>query len=199
MSTSSKLTEKLWCYPWAETSLDARMFWGYAFEVAMFGVRSIHPALLARLYKLQRLDISLACRDLLEIKWADHLRGEVISLTTAVVPCLGLRYRKMRFPPPHEDEGYVYFVRRHIDGLVKIGHSQNPKRRFNQLRCDSAALDVLGIVSTASRRQLERMLHLCCHKQRAFGEWFHLSALEVDELITAAQWRIAKAGVLASE
>ena len=72
--------------------------------------------------------------------------------------------------------GYVYAVRSHASGLVKIGWTCHYMRRLAELagrdggRGEAATLDVFAIVRATPK--LERELHEWFAPQRVRGEWF---------------------------
>jgi hypothetical protein len=77
----------------------------------------------------------------------------------------------LRFLAPGDERGQVYFVRRGIDGPVKIGTSVDPQQRLRQLQTACAEkLVLLGTV--AGGATLERSIHEFCSAFRMEGEWF---------------------------
>lgn len=65
---------------------------------------------------------------------------------------------------------YVYFIQSR-EGLVKIGRSRTPEKRFRVLRCGSPGAVLLGIRDDLS----ESELHARFASSREAGEWFRPS------------------------
>jgi hypothetical protein len=64
----------------------------------------------------------------------------------------------------------VYFVRREVDGLVKIGTSINVNRRMSWLANGAGPVTLLGTVPGGFDR--ENHIHRVFHDSREHGEWF---------------------------
>ena len=80
-------------------------------------------------------------------------------------------------------EGYVYLVKAKgfhgrllspLLGRYKIGLTNNPERRLNELNSQQAPCPIVGIRNIAVRDNatVERALHQKFAKQRRHGEWF---------------------------
>lgn len=81
----------------------------------------------------------------------------------------------MSATPKH---GKIYFLRR-ADGLVKIGYTDNLKRRMSSLTRSHGTLEVLRVINGDRRR--ERQIHHQFVHLNEFGEWFRAT----DHLIVA--------------
>lgn len=73
--------------------------------------------------------------------------------------------------------GYIYVLER--NGLFKIGASRNPTKRAKTLRAK-----LLVQVSWIRMFQLEKALHRRFAAKHAHGEWFRLSAEDVERIKT---------------
>ncbi len=67
---------------------------------------------------------------------------------------------------------HVYFIQKDPDGLIKIGCSENPKRRLKEL--EHATGDKLNLIFIIKDAGIERESYLQekFKKIRTFGEWF---------------------------
>jgi hypothetical protein len=67
--------------------------------------------------------------------------------------------------------GFVYCIRDGYKGTVKIGFSNNPNRRLQQLQTASAThLELCGVIETV--QSFEKFLHHVFRDRHVFGEWF---------------------------
>lgn len=83
----------------------------------------------------------------------------------------------------------VYFIENTRTGLIKIGHSNNPAGRLDDLRTGSSdPLKLLG--SMPGGRAEEQRLHYRFKTQRVIGEWFLITWNDVVELI-ADYWAVS--------
>lgn len=82
--------------------------------------------------------------------------------------------------------GYVYVVQGDDDGPVKIGISDDPKRRFRQIQNSSGRSLVRTWVShlIAYPRSMEAQLHRKFSEHRLPGEWFNV---EFDQAVHEAR------------
>lgn len=70
--------------------------------------------------------------------------------------------------------GFVYFIYSEATGLVKVGFSNNPTKRFETLSTASPTpLQLLGFIGGGLA--LEKGLHHEFGKFRVTGEWFRMS------------------------
>ena len=73
-------------------------------------------------------------------------------------------------------EQYTYFIKNPLNGLIKIGRSEDVEKRFKSLRTGAGiALELLFYIE----RDVEKELHIKYNKQRKIGEWFDLTYEEV--------------------
>jgi hypothetical protein len=76
----------------------------------------------------------------------------------------------------HRDQYTIYFIKPvGMAGPIKIGLSENPKRRLNEYRAWSPfVLEMVGTVP--GNWDDEQFLHECLADDHSHGEWFHPSA-----------------------
>lgn len=79
---------------------------------------------------------------------------------------------------------YVYIIQDiTLTGWYKIGHTNNPMKRLVRFEVTLPInLNVVHIITCEDRRQLERLLHHKYADKRQRGEWFALSANDVEYL-----------------
>lgn len=83
-----------------------------------------------------------------------------------------------RFP---DTDPAVYFLRAATLGLVKIGCSGNASVRIEDLRgLNADELILMGRINTPKFREAESVLHDIFAKHRVRGEWFKITADDVD-------------------
>jgi len=80
-----------------------------------------------------------------------------------------------------EGEGYVYLMHRD-DGCHKIGLSGKPDRRLSQIQRDFPSATLVHTMRADDMRQAEKMMHDEFSAKRKDGEWFNLSAQEVEAI-----------------
>src|SRR5690348_14035371 len=79
---------------------------------------------------------------------------------------------------------YVYLMGSPESPIVKIGRSNNPKRRLYQVQEDvSRPLEVMW--THPGGREMELGLHQHFAEQRRHGEWFELGFTEAPALVAA--------------
>ncbi|WP_227819134.1 DUF1376 domain-containing protein [Raoultella ornithinolytica] len=67
--------------------------------------------------------------------------------------------------------GYVYFIRNPLSGLIKIGYSKNPWARLSELRRNyGSELCVVATIKTVDKSEVS--IHATLSKFRVEGEWF---------------------------
>lgn len=67
--------------------------------------------------------------------------------------------------------GYVYFIKNPISGLIKIGYSKNPWARLSELRRNYGSdLSVVATIKTVDKSEVS--IHTALSKYRVEGEWF---------------------------
>lgn len=86
--------------------------------------------------------------------------------------------------PTECGRGYVYFLQPVGGGLIKIGQTISPYKRFNELKNSSpVALGLLMLLKvTGSSRSAEIEFHRRFSHLRAHGEWFR-PAPELADLV----------------
>lgn len=100
---------------------------------------------------------------------------------------------KGRKPPTNE--GYVYLIKA-PNGLYKIGYTSNPQDRMRTFE-NKLPFKVRYhcLIKTDEMRQLEKSLHQYFAQRLIDGEWFKLTAMDVqlmDGLATGKSFRAAK-------
>lgn len=87
-------------------------------------------------------------------------------------------------PPTEHPAGYVYVIQDlDISKFYKIGRTNNPSRRFNELsQALPFAIEVVAVVETEDAPTLEWQLHQRYAEQRQRGEWFKLHDSHVREI-----------------
>jgi T5orf172 domain len=81
--------------------------------------------------------------------------------------------------PPKK--GFVYLIRNHRNGYVKIGWSTKPAQREATLQSQEPEISMLAKVP--SYRHFEEQLHERFASQRVRGEWFDLRPPQITALI----------------
>ncbi|HGB5894216.1 TPA: GIY-YIG nuclease family protein [Salmonella enterica subsp. enterica serovar Kottbus] len=67
--------------------------------------------------------------------------------------------------------GYVYFIKNPISGLIKIGYSKNPWARLSELRRNYGSdLSVVATIKTVDKSEVS--IYTALSKYRVEGEWF---------------------------
>ena len=69
-------------------------------------------------------------------------------------------------------QGYVYFFQA-ADTRVKIGKSEDPRRRLRDLKSLAGKLTVLGVMPSDEPLAEERSIHRKFAKHHIEGEWFN--------------------------
>jgi hypothetical protein len=85
-----------------------------------------------------------------------------------------------------ENKQLVYVIKNSITGLIKIGITNNLKRRLNQLECATGCeLEVVFCSPVSDNsKDLEKYLHTRFSDFRCRGEWFDVSSDLVVNAIT---------------
>jgi Meiotically Up-regulated Gene 113 (MUG113) protein len=89
-------------------------------------------------------------------------------------------WNKMGINDP-ERGGVVYIMQSPALGLYKIGRTKNLDQRFKSLRTGNPDIKLIGCFDGGNK--LEKELHDMLSEQRVAGEWFRLSATQVDLLL----------------
>lgn len=67
--------------------------------------------------------------------------------------------------------GYVYFIKNPLSGLIKIGYSKNPWARLSELRRNyGSELSVVATIKTVDKSEVS--IHATLSQFRVEGEWF---------------------------
>lgn len=74
--------------------------------------------------------------------------------------------------------GYVYLMHNARNGFYKIGFSANPKVRENTLQSEDPQVTLVG--AFAGTLKDEKDMHNAYRDRRVRGEWFNLSAVDVE-------------------
>lgn len=72
----------------------------------------------------------------------------------------------------------TYLVKCLNTGTYKIGHSQNYKSRFNQLKTANPFIELIGLSEIS-----EKKLHILYDEYRFSGEWFNIPIEKQNELL----------------
>lgn len=86
---------------------------------------------------------------------------------------------------------YIYFIQSGSSGPIKIGMSNDPRRRLEQLQ--TAHLMPLTLIGmTPGGRREERRWHKRFSELRITGEWFHMTPDLMIEIFEALEdpWQI---------
>lgn len=70
--------------------------------------------------------------------------------------------------------GIIYLVQRKPDNLIKIGLTENIKRRLKELERTYGYLVLVHMIETTDILWTEQWLHKCLESCRIEGEWFDL-------------------------
>ena len=131
----------------------------------------------AALEQERRAKLALALLEALRAGLAEEARAEEMAEIE------GWR-RQVRWAD-RDDGSLVYFVQAGAGGPIKIGHSENPKRRIADLQTASAhPLVVLGVVRGGEF--FECALHQILATDRLSGEWFRATRKTVTVVHAAA-------------
>lgn len=86
-------------------------------------------------------------------------------------------------PPRHWNEN-VYLMGRSVDGLVKIGRSDNPERRLGEIRHAEGndGIELLHVIKTCESPNLEAQMHAIFRGRWVRGEWFNLDDSTVEQV-----------------
>ncbi len=125
-------------------------------------------------------------------------RSEKITLANAVIESArelelsareyarDLKARMIALEKPTEDRslqrggGFVYLMRNGRNGFTKIGYSRSPKHREKTLQSEEPEVEI--IFSAKAQFSLEQSLHDKFARKRVRGEWFNLSAEDIEAI-----------------
>jgi Meiotically Up-regulated Gene 113 (MUG113) protein len=88
----------------------------------------------------------------------------------------------------------VYYVRRELDGLIKIGTSSRFTQRLSTLRGEHGALQVL--LTHCGDREREKLLHKRFAASRVTGEWFRPDEPLISWILEVRKRRLNKRDLL---
>ena len=79
--------------------------------------------------------------------------------------------------------GYIYFLDCPSIGLIKIGSTKKPKQRLKTLKASLGPnIKYLNILPTEDMGALERAMHSHFSEFRSYGEFFQITANQIEEL-----------------
>ena len=78
---------------------------------------------------------------------------------------------------------HLYFIQCEVTGIIKIGRSDNPERRFRNIQSYSPTKLILRLV-LANKGYIEHYLHDVFKEHHAHDEWFHPSK-ELEDFISS--------------
>lgn len=76
--------------------------------------------------------------------------------------------------------GWLYFVRRLIDGAVKIGRSNNVKNRIVHFKRDHGEIELLHSMPVSDMKIMEELLHEEFESQHIGNEWHSAEIVETE-------------------
>lgn len=97
-------------------------------------------------------------------------------------------FYKCYFLATNQKTSFVYFIYNQYTKLIKIGHSNNPVKRKNQLNTMfktnfgiDKGLEIIGLkyVPSLKGKELEKYFHEKYKDFKTYGEWFSISKNEV--------------------
>lgn len=78
---------------------------------------------------------------------------------------------------------YIYVLRSVSTGIFKIGRSDKPRRRIEQIQRDSSSLiEMVHLYTCEDSRRVEKELHQRFKSVREHGEWFRLAAEDLKHI-----------------
>lgn len=108
---------------------------------------------------------------------------DVAAAETPYMPPPSNPYPALRpIPVPSAGDGWVYFIQRGANGPIKIGYSDNSRRRIAQLQTGSPE-PLRELFAVRGSLADEAAAHAAMKAHRIRGEWFH-PASEVMALIS---------------
>ena len=78
------------------------------------------------------------------------------------------------------DSTFIYLMKDHTNGFIKIGHSGNPRYRERTLQSEKPVIKLL--IAWEGTMDEEKILHQQYGSQRIRGEWFQLSDVNIEEI-----------------
>jgi hypothetical protein len=89
------------------------------------------------------------------------------------------------YPPKQVIDGFTYLM---VDsnGLYKIGYSKDPATRLKKITSKANPVSIVCQIRNTNCAYLEYELHTKFHERRISGEWFELTAEDVDYITALA-------------
>lgn len=85
--------------------------------------------------------------------------------------------------PLDDDSKYLYLVRESWRGMIKVGITKHLKGRLGGIQCGMPQrCELLAHFATRRPRALERYIHVQFAAQRYSGEWFTLTADDIEAI-----------------
>ncbi len=81
-----------------------------------------------------------------------------------------------------EIKKYVYLIKDHITGYIKIGYSKNPMAREGTLQAEKPTLEIIHLLD--GDLKFEKSLHQKYKEKRLRGEWFNLTTEDIGCILT---------------
>ena len=93
-----------------------------------------------------------------------------------------VKYAKKRIPKikPAIKKEYCYIMKDSINGLYKIGKSNNPKIREKTLQSEKPSINMIKVFD----KNIEKELHNRYKRERVRGEWFNLNKIQLRYICT---------------
>lgn len=81
------------------------------------------------------------------------------------------------------NKGFVYLMRNSRNGYTKIGFSKHPRFREKTLQSEEPEIEIVAMIPGTT--DLEAAIHHKYSPARIRGEWFLLSAFDIDDIVVA--------------
>ena len=82
------------------------------------------------------------------------------------------------------DSGYCYIAKNDWNPMFyKIGFAEDPEARINGMKTAAPAISLYKVIKTDTMRKTEKKLHNHFSKERVGGEWFRLTAEQLEWLV----------------
>ncbi len=92
--------------------------------------------------------------------------------------------RRQSISKAKEEAGYVYFIKEHFSGKVKIGKTKHMNSRMEMFGVKLPfEWDVIKTVKSADYSLTETLLHRKYENKRVNGEWFDLTQSDIDDIM----------------
>lgn len=90
---------------------------------------------------------------------------------------------------PIDKPCFIYFVKDHLSGLVKVGRAKNPQSRFTAMMTANPRITLLFYYEATERE--EKRLHSKFDHLREYREWFRLSEDDVQGIYLESSQKTA--------